>query len=272
MNIEIEELGEDLEEEFEIEVLLHPKKKIKTITKENEENKVTTIENFTQSQSHGLFWDNEIRVQVFGLSKCINDTKKYDIEAAENKFDPEENVSIKCSSNNNIDCGDILRFFHGDFSKKYTIILIRYEQKSDTKCVKEILEIAYTLELRDHLFGTASVEVLKEYVDFVKSIPSGPVAEDIKKIYKHRKVMIQQSCNMRINISPKVDSGSQRRVQCSITKVDQLLAQFPEIVMYRSLEPLVRNVPIIKEIKSAARVRNKKIKDVLQGDKQGDIV
>jgi hypothetical protein len=254
MNIEIE----TLEEEFEIEVLVHPKKTTQEKTEEGRENKVTTIENFTQSQSHGLFWDSEIRTAVFGLSKCINDTRKYDIEAAENKFDPEENVSIKTSSNNNIDCGDILRFFNGDFSKSYTIILIRYEQKSETKCVKEILEIAYTLELRDHLFGSASVEVLKEYVDFVKAIPKGSVSEEIKKSYKQKKTALQKEHNMRINISPKVDSGSQRRVQCSITKVDQLLTQFPEIVLYRSVEPVVRNVPITKEIQSASRVRNKK--------------
>jgi hypothetical protein len=243
------------EEEFEIDVLVHPKKKI---TEEKKEKEFITIENFTQSQSHGLFWDSEIRTAVFGLNQCINDTRKYDIEAEENKFDPQENVSIKTSSNNNIDCGDILRFFHGDFSKKYTILLVRYEQKSDTKCVKEILEIAYTSELRDHLFGSASVEVLKDYVDFVKAIPKGSVSEEIKKAYKLKKTALQKEHNMRINISPKVDSGSQRRVQCSITKVDQLLQQFPEIVLYRSVDPVVRNVSIIKEIQSAARVRNKK--------------
>ena len=113
-----------IEEEEEFEIWIYPKKKVK---------KEITVEKFTQSQSHGLFWDSEIRDKVFGLGQCINDTKKYDIEAEENKFDPEENVSIKTSSNNNIDCSDIMRFFNGDFSKKYTIILIRYEQKSDTK-------------------------------------------------------------------------------------------------------------------------------------------
>ena len=85
-------------EEFEIWV--YSKKKVK------KEINVETINSFTQSQSHGLFWDSEIRVQVFGLSQCINDTKKYDIEAEENKFDHLENVSNKTSSNNNIDCGD----------------------------------------------------------------------------------------------------------------------------------------------------------------------
>ena len=246
----LDELNEGLDEEFEIWV--YPKKK------EKKEEKEKTIEKFTQSQSHGLFWDSEIRVQVFGLSQCINDTKKYDIEAEENKFDHLENVSIKTSSNNNIDCGDILRFFNGDFSKKYTIILIRYLQKSDIKCIKEIIEIAYTSALRDHLFGSISLNCLQQYVDFIKAIPSGPVAEEIKREYKLQKNTLQNTYNMRINISPKVDSGKQRRVQCSIPKVNELLEQFPEIIISRTVEPVVRNVPIIKQIQSAARVRNKK--------------
>ena len=241
------------DEEEEFEILVYPKKKGK---KKIEEIKV---EAFTQSQSHGLYWDNEIRVKVFGLDQCINDTKKYDIDACENKFDLLENVSIKTSSNNNIDCGDILRFFNGDFSKKYTIILIRYTQKDNYKCIKEILEIAYTSALRDHLFGTATQELLQQYVDFIKAIPSGPVIEDIKKEYKARKCELQKECNMAINISPKVDSKSQRRVQCSIPKVDSLLVQFPEIIISRSSEPIVRNVPISSEILSEPRVRNKKI-------------
>lgn len=241
MHKELEEEGSD--EEFEI--LVYPKKKVLTIT------------SFTQSQSHGLFWDSEIRVKVFGLNQCINDTKKYDIESEENKFDPEENISIKTSANNNIDCGDICRFFNGDFSKSYTIILIRYIQKSDTKCIKEIIEIAYTSALRDHLFGSISFNSLQEYVEFIKAIPSGSVAEEIKREYKQKKIALQHTCNMRINISPKVDSKSQRRVQCSIPKVDQLLEQFPEIVISRTTEPVIRTVHIIKEIQSAARVRNK---------------
>jgi len=249
-----------IEEEEEFEILVYPKKKVK---------EAITIEKFTQSQSHGLFWDSDIRTAVFGLNQCINDTKKYDIEAEENKFDHEENVSIKTSSNNNIDCGDILRFFNGDFSKKYTIILIRYEQKSDTKCIKEIIEIAYTSWLRDHLFGTITLEVLQQYVDFVKAIPSGPVGEEIKKEYKFKKNALQKDYNMAINISPKVDSKSQRRVQCSIPKVNELLAQFPEIIISRTTEPIVRQVPITKEIHSQPRVRNKKIKGEL---KDGAIV
>jgi hypothetical protein len=250
------ELKDD--EEFEIIVSNKPKKN-KKINSDTE-----SIQCFTQSQSHGLYWDNEIRVKVFELGQCINDTKKYDIEAEENKFDPLENVSIKTSSNNNIDCSDILRFFNGDFTKKYTIILIRYIQKDNYKCVKEVLEIAYTQALRDHLFGTATLEILQQYVNFVKAIPSGPVSEDIKKSYKEMKNELQKTCNMAINISPKVDSKSQRRVQCSIPKVDKLLEHFPEIIISRTTEPVVRNIHISAQIQSEPRLRNKKNKIVTE--------
>lgn len=214
---------------------------------------------FTQSQSHGLFWDNEIRVKVFGLNKCVNDTKKYDIDHFENKFDPNENISIKTSSNNNIDCSDILRFFNGDFSKKYTIILIRYTQNDQFKCIKEIIEFVYTKELRDFLFGTITEEILQKYIDMIKTIPHGQVSDETKKHYKMKKNELQQQHNMFINISPKVDSKSQRRVQCSIPKVDKVFELFPTILISKTSDPIVRNITITSKIESTSRVRNKKI-------------
>ena len=217
-----------------------------------------SISLFTQSQAHGLFWDSEIREKVFGLSACKNDTKKYDISCLENTLDPEENVSIKTSSNNNIDCGDILRFYNGDFTNKYTIILIRYVQKENTKKITEIIEINYNLELRNYLFGSITEEELTNYVIQIKAIPYGEVAPETKKNYKEKKNQLQTQYNMKINISPKVDSKSQRRVQCSITKVDELLLLFPELVKFRTVEPIVRGVLITEIINSAPRLRHQK--------------
>jgi hypothetical protein len=228
---------------FEIEVFKKPKKLS------------YTIDDFTQSQSHGLFWDNEIREKVFGLSKCKNDTKKYDICCQENKFNNQENISIKTSSNNNIDCGDILRFFNGDFTNKYTIILLRYVQLDNFKKIKEIIEINYTEELRNYLFGSISQDILEEYVNVIKSIPHGPVPIDIKNSYKNQKNKLQEEYCMHINISPKVDSNSQRRVQCSIPKVDKILEKFPNIIISKTEEPVLRGVMITSIIKSARRLR-----------------
>ncbi len=217
-----------------------------------------SVESFTQSQAHGLFWDSEIREKVFGLEACKNDTKKYDICCHENKFNPLENISIKTSSNNNIDCGDILRFFNGDFTNKYTIILLRYQQMGDTKQIKEIIEIDYNIELKQYLFGSITEDILTQYVNAIKSIPHGHVSDNIKTTYKTLKNKLQKEYNMNINISPKVDSKSQRRVQCSIPKVDKLLLSMPHIIISRSPLAVIRGISITSQIISSARKRNTK--------------
>jgi len=215
-----------------------------------------SIDDFTQSQAHGLFWDSEIREKVFELPKCKNDTKKYDISCEENKFNNFENISIKTSSNNNIDCGDILRFYNGDFTNKYTIILIRYTQTGEFKKINEIIEIDYNIQLRDYLFGTITEEILTNYVNAIKSIPDGPVNTEIKNTYKKLKNKLQKDYGMNINISPKVDSKKQRRVQCSIPKLNILLDTFTQNIINRTNECKVRGINISSCIKSGPRKRN----------------
>ena len=134
--------------------------------------KPCNIKEFTQSQSHGLFWDSEIRVKCFGLPNCINDTTKYDILCSNNKYDSDENISIKTSGSNNIDCGDIIRFYEGDFNKKYTIILLRYKQNGTKKILNEIIEINYNIKLRNILFGSIPKKILECYVEYIKFIIS----------------------------------------------------------------------------------------------------
>ena len=63
---------------------------------------------------------------------------------------------------------------------------------------------------------------------------------------------------MLIRISPKVDSKSQRRVQCSIPNFENILQEF---IKYKSNDEkpnLLRNVLLEKSIKSQVRSRNKK--------------
>lgn len=220
-----------------------------------------TISEFTQSQGHGLFWDSEIREKVFGLQKCKNDTKKYDICCEENKFNSSENISIKTSKNNNIDCGDILRFYNGDFSNKYTIILIRYSQISGQKKISEIIEIEYNIHLRNYLFGTITEDILTQYVNAIKAIPDGHASSDIKQAYIKLKNKLQQEYNMNINIAPKVDSKKQRRVQCSIPKINTLLDIFPQNIISRCSEAKIRGINITECINSEPRKRNSKSKE-----------
>ncbi len=244
LEIITEDMTEIIEDSeiFEIEVFKKPKNNYQ-------------IQDFTQSQAHGLFWDNEIRQKVFCLPPCKNDTTKYDICCSDNKFNCQENISIKTSSNNNIDCADILRFFNGDFTNKYTIILLRYNQVGVTKTIKEIIEIDYNHELKNYLFGSITEEELNNYVSAIKAIPPGRVSTSIKDSYKKIKNQLQKQHCMNINISPKVDSKNQRRVQCSIPKVEQLLNKFPQIIISRTSESILRGVNITSTINSSPRLR-----------------
>lgn len=213
-----------------------------------------TINEFKQSQAHGLFWDNEIRIG-FGLPACINDTTKYDIPCEQNRFDSNENISIKTSGNNNIDCGDILRFYELDTTKKLTIILIRYKQTGNVKTIVEIIEIDYNEKLRNILFGSIPKQLIEGYVRHIKSLPSGLVSNENKKQYKECKVKMQNVYGMYINISPKVDSHNQRRVQCSIPKITELLEKYPEFIISRNSEPIIRDFKITASIESGPRLR-----------------
>lgn len=110
--------------------------------------------------------------------------------------------------------------------------------------------------MRDILFGSIPKKMLEVYVEYIKNIPHGNVSEDIKKNYKDCKNKMQKEYNMKINISPKVDSRNQRRVQCSIPKLDQLLELYPEFILSRTKDPIVRGITITNAIESGPRVRN----------------
>jgi hypothetical protein len=59
-------------------------------------------------------------------------------------------------------------------------------------------------------------------------------AKLIESINENKKT--QNIFNMLINISPKVDSHNQRRVQCSIPKINELLDKYPEFIISRTKE------------------------------------
>ena len=63
---------------------------------------------------------------------------------------------------------------------------------------------------------------------------------------------------MHINISPKVDSKTQRRVQCSIPKVNDVLIKFPQNIISRTNKSIIKGIEITSCINSEPRKRIKK--------------
>ena len=165
-----------------------------------------------ESQAHGSTFENIIRTIGFNLPKQKNNTNIHDI------ITDIEHISVKSTGCESIDCGDIMRFFSYNHDEKHiNIVIIQYIQKDDKKVVKNIIEISYTDDLRNYLFGTITKYELMEYNDLVKSIPKG---NNTDKHYLYKKYSLEKNNKMIIKISPKVDSHAQRRVQCSFNISD----------------------------------------------------
>ena len=126
----------------------------------------------SQSQKHGFSWENDIRSGVFDLPQEKNNTDKHDIPKSKNKYNENENCSIKTTGSKTICCSDILSFYNYDFTEQNTIIVVLYEQTKTHKVVKNIYEINYNAECHKLLFGDLPKEVIQDYVTKVKSIPT----------------------------------------------------------------------------------------------------
>ena len=62
-------------------------------------------------QNHGFKWENDIKENVFEINTKYQHTSIFDIYSKDNKYNRNENVSVKSSSSDTINCSDILRFY-----------------------------------------------------------------------------------------------------------------------------------------------------------------
>ena len=210
---------------------------------------------FTQSQRHGFIIEGEIRKKVFGLEPNKNDTNKFDIQMLQNKFNCSENISIKSTCQNYVDCADILRFYDS-FNLNTTMIIIKYKQQGKIKQITETIELKLNNDLKKIFFGNIPRQVLEEYNKYVKSIPKNKPVTDT--YYKLRKKELQDIYQMKFfAISPKVDS-TQRRVQCRIPNLNKLIKTHPEFVVCVNKGSVIRGIEIEKNYVSGPRKRNKK--------------
>ncbi len=197
--------------------------------------KINSFNNImTQSQSSGFIFENEAREKLFGLPSELNNTRPgFDIAAKDNIYNT-GNVSIKSvKSGGNLCFSSIQRFrreiYNDDSDTKG--LVIKYKQNGDYKEVINIFELDLTAA-RDYLFSTLPADQIDEYCDLVKKIPAGKPSADCKLSYKTQKNALKKMYPCAININPKVDSKTQRRVQCSVTRFEEKLRDY---IIYESM-------------------------------------
>jgi hypothetical protein len=204
------------------------------------------------SQQAGFEFQKIIEKEVFGLENLVQSyTAAHDIPKDKNKFNSTENISIKSSGSKTICMGDPLRIFDYSTDEKHTALGIYYRQDGNNKIIAKIVE--FSLDNKLALFGDITRDEIVKLIDDIRAVPTGLSEEELKK---HRKIMnnwtkeLSKRCALRFN--SKIDSKSQRRLQCSLTSIPE------SIIQHSENGPVVRGITITGSILSGKRVRNKK--------------
>ena len=174
-------------------------------------------------QAHGNYFEDLKIRELTGFSKDEYDSMKdngytssMDIVKG---LHSDKDVSIKTAKGRKVDCGDILR---RRSETEYDIIIGVWDQVGDRK----IFHTEYTFHIKpEHetlLWGRMSYEKLREFNEYIKSIPEGRTAQHNTKVERQVLKTITEDANAQMKIHPKVDSKKQRRVQCSFN-IDRLI-------------------------------------------------
>ncbi|NJM50485.1 MAG: hypothetical protein HC843_06010 [Sphingomonadales bacterium] len=140
-------------------------------------------------------------------------TAGFDIEA---KFDRSKGLatSIKASGNDTIGLSDARRFF--SVIQPYRMIVGRYRQSGGQKVFAEVHECILSQEAIVTLHGAMTLEIV---TDFHEGLLLNNFPQDqhlaARAWAQDRKAALAQ-VETKIILNPKIDSKSQRRLQCSV--------------------------------------------------------
>ena len=203
-----------------------------------------------ESQQHGCIWEHFIKKDVYQVSQYIPYTAKFDIPKELNKHNPDANVSIKTTQGKSVDMGDALRVFENE--EKSQLLVLRYKQEGPKKKLQEIL--LCDMPSQECLFGTVTKDEIQKLVTMIKAVPKGKPDEiNLKEIHLYKEELNKKSGFIRFR--PKLDSLSQRRLQCSIVDLDNLLGKNPSLLLEKNQEGRLFNCFIPKELQSLRRQR-----------------
>ena len=175
-------------------------------------------------QAHGNSYENDVIMSRTGYTKDEYDalkgggyTDEFDLVSG---LIVDYNGSVKSTGNNTIDCADIQKKME---HTEYNLIVGQYDQVGDSKVFHTEYEFYITPADYGVLWGKMKKEHIDAFVGYVKSIPKGKEAQQETKVA--RKVFKEEIEDKQAlyTINAKVDSKSQRRVQCSL-KISELIA------------------------------------------------
>jgi hypothetical protein len=205
-----------------------------------------------ESQRHGFDIENYIKTHVFRVEKVYAYNSIHDVRNEDNPYDTSENISIKASTGKTqtVCFGSPLRIFNYPDNEKHTAIIVFLEQRGEQKYVTGVAEMS--LDDKHTLFGDVTEADIRELDALIRSVPKDQKpAELIRQIHAAKTNLNKKSGIIKFN--PKIDSKSQRRLQCSIPSFYKM----KDTVIVRSFtkDAVVRGINLPASFLSASRTR-----------------
>ena len=203
------------------------------------------------NQLHGKKFEDLIKSVFPGSSdKQRKNTSIFDIE---NFYDKEKklNTSIKTkkknkNSNEIFELADVRRIF--SINEDYRMIVGLYEQKGDRKTFIEIIEYIIKKEDLKKLKSLLSYSEVETFHNTICSFKPGKNGQKEGRLFCiNNKSKLQEKTLITLN--PKIDSKSQRRLQCSIKRkiLENIIPESQRFVHSDFYKDLVLPITIISE-------------------------
>lgn len=208
-------------------------------------------------QQHGFIWEKELCIKIYNASEeeynSIPYTSKIDLPCIYNRLD-NANLLIKTSCSVNIVCmSDCLTLYkHVSSKNKYHLCVIIYRQDKNIKKIQNIIEVNLSESIIE-LFGTLTYDELYEYSNMIKSFPKNTKQTKEEKDKMNNIEKLLQNKSGAIKLNRKIDSKTQRRLQCSFNKFQLFLNKYPDRIISQSNNNEFRGGVITSEIYSGPR-------------------
>jgi len=159
---------------------------------------------------HGKTIEDFIKSLFPGSSDCGRSCQSdFDIEA---KFDKILHIptDIKTTGSGDICLADARKFFQRNESFRW--LIAPYTQNDEQKIFSEIFEYIVDRDILNKIRGNLCTDVVCDFHNKLKDFSS---YNDARVFAKERKKELIGFCGI-VKLNPKIDSKSQRRLQCSI--------------------------------------------------------
>lgn len=196
------------------------------------------------SQAHGFAFEDMVKASSYfsGASNFKRShTEDFDIEA---RFDKRLGIptSVKTTKSKSIALADARRFWR--CSSDFRLVVGVYTQNGEVKDFSKVYEFTITQAIHSEIVGSVSLEFVEKFHEIIstKSLQDYQTARNVAKALNDLRP------KSLISLNPKIDSKTQRRLQCSIS-IDTLKG----IAEYSEYEQSYANLMLPLRLKSPSR-------------------